>query len=133
MFALIQSPLIHLSAAMQAASAAALPDAAQTIATSASVTHDNGLHLLALVTQASLPVQLVLVLLLIASITSWVIIFRKQNVLGGAEKSAEAFEERFWSGADLTHLYRDATERNRVVSGLEAIFEAGFREFSRLR
>ena len=133
MFALIQSPLIHLSAAMQAASVAALPDTAQTTATTTSSMHGNGLNLVSLVTQASLPVQLVLLLLLIASIASWVIIFRKQSVLGGAEKSAEAFEERFWSGADLTHLYRDATERNRVVSGLEAIFEAGFREFSRLR
>ena len=122
------NPLIHLAAALQAAS---LPDAAQTSV--ATATHGNGLNLLTLVWQASLPVQLVLVLLLIASIASWVIIFRKQNVLGGAEKSAEAFEERFWSGADLTHLYRDATERGRAVAGLEAIFEAGFREFSRLR
>jgi biopolymer transport protein TolQ len=89
--------------------------------------------LFTLVLQASLPVQFVMGLLLIASVASWVIIFRKQTILGGAEKSAEAFEEKFWSGADLTQMYRDATERNRVTHGTEAIFESGFREFSRLR
>jgi biopolymer transport protein TolQ len=129
------NPLIHLYAAMQAASVQALPDASPAAAQALAATAPPGssLNLLTLVWHASLPVQFVMVLLLIASIASWVIIFRKQRVLGGAEKSAEVFEERFWSGADLTHLYRDATERNRVVAGLEAIFEAGFREFSRLR
>ncbi|HEV2607419.1 MAG TPA: protein TolQ [Xanthomonadaceae bacterium] len=130
------NPLIHLVAAMQdAAPVQSLPDASpaavQTLASTAPP--GSGLNLLTLVLHASLPVQFVMVLLLIASIASWVIIFRKQRVLGGTEKSAEGFEEKFWSGADLTHLYRDATERNRVVAGLESIFEAGFREFSRLR
>ena len=132
------NPLIHLIAAMQdAAPVQALPDASsaavQTLATTTSAPPGSGLNLISLVLHASLPVQFVMVLLLIASIASWVIIFRKQRVLGGTEKSAEGFEEKFWSGADLTHLYRDATERNRVVAGLESIFEAGFREFSRLR
>ena len=132
------NPLIHLFAAMQSTPAEVLPDtspaAMQSLASSTPAPPPgSGLNLLTLVLHASLPVQFVMVLLLIASIASWVIIFRKQRVLGGAEKSAEVFEERFWSGADLTHLYRDATERNRVVAGLEAIFEAGFREFSRLR
>jgi biopolymer transport protein TolQ len=131
------NPLIHLVAAMQdAAPVQALPDAspaaAQALAT-ATAPPGSGLNLISLVLHASLPVQFVMILLLIASIASWVIIFRKQRILGGTEKSAEGFEEKFWSGADLTQLYRDATERNRVVTGLESIFEAGFREFSRLR
>lgn len=46
---------------------------------------------------------------------------------------ANRFEERFWSGTDLNNLYRDATDQSREVSGLEAIFEAGYREFLRLR
>jgi biopolymer transport protein TolQ len=132
MFALIQNPLVHLYAAMQASPVEALPDTSPA-AHAITAPPGSGLNLFSLVWHASLPVQLVMAMLLIASIASWVIIFRKQRVLGGAEKSAETFEERFWSGSDLTHLYRDATERNRVVAGLEAIFEAGFREFSRLR
>jgi len=132
------NPLIHLAAAMQdAAPVQALPDASpaavQALATTASAPPGSGLNLISLVLHASLPVQFVMVLLLIASIASWVIIFRKQHVLSSTEKSAEGFEEKFWSGADLTQLYRDATERGRVVAGLESIFEAGFREFSRLR
>ena len=59
--------------------------------------------------------------------------FSKMRVFARANRIADDFEGRFWSGADLSRMYNEATERNRVVSGLEAIFEAGFREFSRLR
>jgi biopolymer transport protein TolQ len=93
----------------------------------------NELNLLELVLHASLPVQLVMLLLLLASIASWLIIFRKRSVLGRAEREAERFEERFWSGSELSKLYAGATERSRDVGGLEAIFEAGFREFNRVR
>jgi biopolymer transport protein TolQ len=112
-----------------AASADALGDAASHAATA------GGGHIdfLQLVLHASLPVQLVMLLLLFASIASWLIIFRKQRVLGRAEREAERFEERFWSGTELSKLYAGATERNREVGGLEAIFEAGFREFNRVR
>ena len=91
------------------------------------------LDMLQLILHASLPVQLVMVLLLFASVASWVIIFRKKKMLDRAEREAEAFEERFWSGADLSKLYAGASQRNRDVGGMESIFEAGFREFSRQR
>jgi biopolymer transport protein TolQ len=93
----------------------------------------NGIDMLALVLHASLPVQLVMLLLLFGSVASWVIIFRKNRVLDRAEREANRFEERFWSGAELNKLYAGATERNRDVGGLEAIFEGGFREFDRIR
>jgi biopolymer transport protein TolQ len=91
------------------------------------------LDLLQLVLHASLPVQLVMILLLVGSIASWVIIFRKKKVLDDAKRHADEFEERFWSGADLAALFRDVTGRERRLSGLESIFEGGFREFARLR
>ena len=130
--------LISVLAALQAAPVETLPDTASSAlaATTAAATASapgSGLNLWSLLVHASLPVQFVMVLLLLASIASWVIIFRKQRVLSTTEKSAERFEERFWSGADMAQLYREATERNRIVAGLEAIFEAGFREFARLR
>ncbi len=93
----------------------------------------NGIDMLALVLHASIPVQLVMLLLLFGSVASWVIIFRKKRVLDRAEREADRFEERFWSGAELSKLYAGATERNREVGGLEAIFEGGFREFNRIR
>lgn len=92
----------------------------------------GSLNYLELVLHASWPVLAVMLLLLIASVMSWFVIFRKMSVFSRANREAEEFEGRFWSGADLNQLYRTATERNRVVSGLEAIFEAGFREFTRL-
>ena len=94
--------------------------------------HD-GINMLALVLHASLPVQLVMLLLLFGSVASWVIIFRKKRVLDRASREADSFEERFWSGAELSKLYAGATERNRDIGGLEAIFEGGFREFNKVR
>jgi biopolymer transport protein TolQ len=96
-------------------------------------TASSGLNYLELVLHASLPVQVVIVLLLAASVLSWFVIFRKMSAFARANGEADEFESRFWSGADLGQMYRSATERNRVVGGLEAIFEAGFREFTRLR
>ena len=94
---------------------------------------DQGLDMLHLILHASLPVQLVMILLLFASVASWVIILRKKRVLDRAEKEADRFEEAFWSGAELPKLYASATERNRDIEGLEAIFEGGMREFNRIR
>ena len=114
--------------------AAASADALGSAANHALAATGGGhIDFLQLVLHASLPVQLVMLLLLFASLASWLIIFRKRSVLGRAEREAEQFEERFWSGAELSKLYAGATERNRDVGGLEAIFEAGFREFNRVR
>ncbi|GIX35425.1 MAG: protein TolQ [Lysobacteraceae bacterium] len=93
----------------------------------------GSLDLLTLVLHASLPVQAVMLLLVLGSIASWMIIFRKKSQLDGARREADRFEERFWSGADLSALFREAHRSDRAVSGLEAIFEAGFGEFTRLR
>ena len=129
--------MIPLLAALQATAVEPLPeDAASTAAQAAVAIPDaghNGLNMLQLVLHASIPVQLVLLLLLFASIASWVIIFRKKRVLDRAEREAMRFEERFWSGSELSKLYAGATERNRDIAGLEAIFEGGFREFNRIR
>lgn len=94
----------------------------------------NGdLSLIRLVLDASLLVQLVMLLLLGASIFSWIVIFKKRKLLTRAEKDANTFEERFWSGADLGRLYEEITEHRREVRGMDRLFEAGFREYARLR
>ena len=130
--------MIALPIAMQAAQVEPLPETADTAATQlpaapGPVELEGGLNYLDLILHASIPVQLVMLLLVAASIASWVIIFRKKKVLDRAEREAESFEERFWSGTELTRLYAAASERNREVGGMEAIFESGFREFSRQR
>jgi len=89
--------------------------------------------LLHLLLGASLTVQLVMALLLAASFASWAMIVRKWQQLGAATRGADAFEDRFWSGGDLTTLYKDLSAAPTQLQGMERIFEAGFREFARLR
>jgi len=108
--------------------AAAISELANTAASGA--TGDPSLSVMELLLNASIPVQLVMLLLLIASLSSWFIIFRKKRLLDRAEKEADRFEERFWSGTELPTLYETA-KRGRTLEGLEAIFEAGFREYTR--
>lgn len=82
---------------------------------------------------ASLLVQIVMALLAAASVASWVIIFRKRQMLSRAESRAKKFEEKFWSGADLNQLYDAVAGGRDTREGLESVFEAGFREFKRQR
>jgi biopolymer transport protein TolQ len=88
--------------------------------------------LLGLVAQASLLVQLVMLLLFIASLLSWTMIFRKWFQLRRARRIADEFEERFWSGAALDKLYSDLNRHEGAAEGMEGIFINGFREFRRL-
>jgi biopolymer transport protein TolQ len=83
-----------------------------------------------LITGASVVVQLVMLLLLIASIMSWFIVFRKWRVVGNARRQADKFEDLFWSGKELGTLYNQIAN-GRENSGMAAIFEVGFKEFMR--
>ena len=94
---------------------------------------NSELNVLGLVLAASLPVKLVLGILIAFSVASWFIIFRKKALLDRANASADEFEERFWSGADLAGLFKELTSAGERIVGSAAIFEAGFREFARLR
>src|SRR6056297_2903357 len=91
------------------------------------------LSIVHLVLDASLVVQLVMLLLLLASVASWAVIIQKRRVLRRARRNAENFEKEFWSGGDLTGLYRRVAGGGEKDNGMAGIFEAGFREFSRLR
>src|SRR5207237_323108 len=90
------------------------------------------LSILRLIAQASVPVQIVIGILLLASLSSWSIIFRKRRYIGRARREADRFENRFWSGDDLAQLYR-AIESRGGATGMAGIFEFGFREFARQR
>lgn len=91
------------------------------------------LSLFGMVANASLLVQLVMALLLLVSLMSWWYIFRKMFVIGRATRQAEEFERDFWSGKDLNSLFQSAAGARRRAGSLEKIFEAGFREFSKLK
>jgi biopolymer transport protein TolQ len=90
------------------------------------------LSIIRLIVQASVPVQIVIGILLLASLSSWAIIFRKRLIIGRIRRTADQFETSFWSGNDLAQLYRGIEARGGAT-GMASIFEFGFREFARLR
>ena len=87
---------------------------------------------ISLIMGASFAVQIVLLLLFVASIVSWTIIFNKRRLIRRTKDSSDDFEATFWSGGDLTTMYRNATRQKEGTVGMASIFEAGFREFNRL-
>ncbi len=96
---------------------------------------DEQLSLIDLILNAGPVVKVVMAMLLAASIASWFMIV--QRILYFRSGSAEMldFEEHFWSGVDLAQLYREGNERaaeGEMIIGMEGVFRAGFKEFSRL-
>ncbi|MEY3650970.1 MAG: rane spanning protein in TolA-TolQ-TolR complex [Pseudomonadota bacterium] len=91
------------------------------------------MSLMTLLTGASLPVQLVMAILLLVSLVSWWYIFIKVMTISRAEKEAEDFENTFWMGGDLNKLYEGITAGRNKPHGMSSIFEAGFKEFARLK
>jgi biopolymer transport protein TolQ len=89
------------------------------------------LSILDLVLNASIVVQVVMALLILASLTSWVMIFQRGFALASIRREATDFETEFWSGKDLGQLYVELSDEESEVIGLENIFASGFKEFSR--
>ncbi|MFK8021844.1 MAG: protein TolQ [Pseudomonadales bacterium] len=97
---------------------------------------EDQLSIWALVSEASILVQLVMLSLLMASVVSWTMIVRRLFVYREAEIQLSEFEQQFWSGIDLGKLYRQANahaQDSDGAIGVENIFRSGFKEFSRLR
>ncbi len=89
-------------------------------------------NFLALVLGASIIVQLVLLVLLAASVASWAIILKKRRILRQATAGSDSFETTFWSGGDLSSIYKEVTRAGTTPTDMAGLFEAGFREFRRL-
>jgi biopolymer transport protein TolQ len=91
------------------------------------------LSIISLVMNASLLVKLVMALLIGISFMSWYWIFRKSFAIRGARSRTDKFELEFWSGGDLNALFQSAANDRHNAGGMERIFEAGYREFTKLR
>jgi biopolymer transport protein TolQ len=91
--------------------------------------------ILHLVANASITVQLVMAILLLASVMSWFFIVQRMLFFRAARREMESFEQEFWSGIDLAQLFRqgNAKAEGSGAAGMETIFRSGFKEFSRLR
>ena len=83
----------------------------------------------ALFLQATLPVKLVMLMLILASVWAWAVYFNKWIMFRRAKAHAAAFEQDFWSGEPLDDLFE--TVGGRPVPGLEVIFAAGMSEWRR--
>ncbi|HEY8118272.1 MAG TPA: protein TolQ [Methylophilaceae bacterium] len=97
------------------------------------ITPTADMSLFTLLSGASLPVQMVMAVLLLTSLVSWWYIFIKVFTISRADKEAVDFEHIFWTGGDLNKLYEGVTAGRRKVQGLASIFEAGFKEYARLK
>jgi biopolymer transport protein TolQ len=96
---------------------------------------EEQLSLLDLVVEASFTVQAVMAVLVLASVVSWFVMVKRALYFQRAKAAMLEFEDSFWSGTDLSSLYKAGTERSangETVQGLESLFRAGFKEFSRL-
>ncbi|WP_144206735.1 protein TolQ [Shewanella donghaensis] len=82
--------------------------------------------------EASILVKLVMLTLLSLSIASWAVIIQRRKLLNTARAKSIKFEDTFWSGVDLNKLYKELSVRGEPLAGLEALFVAGFKEYSRL-
>jgi biopolymer transport protein TolQ len=94
---------------------------------------NQDLSILPLVLGASLVVQLVMLLLLLVSITSWAAIFRKLFALRRVKSLNDDFEREFWSGTSLNDLFSAAAQNAKLAGPMERIFASGMREYQKLR
>ena len=95
------------------------------------VTQD--LDIWTLILNASIVVKVVMLLLMAVSFMSWMFIFQKWFSIRRAAAQTDKFEREFGSGNDLNALYQGAVNARHSIGSLERIFEAGFREFAKLR
>ena len=94
---------------------------------------NTDLSIFHLVTEASFVVQFVMLILFTASLVSWTFIFSKCKELNRSIEITDEFEEQFWSGVSLSELYRKLAAKDFEPEGIEKIFLAGYKEFSRMR
>ncbi len=89
--------------------------------------------ILHLIIEASMVVQIVMFILVLASVFSWAVIAGKTRQFGRADKMAKKFESEFWSTGDITEIYSRLNTHRNGLNGMERIFSAGYSEFGRLR
>ena len=93
---------------------------------------NEGLALFSILLHASFVVQLVMLLLLAASLVSWTMIFRKWSTFKTATAAATRFEGRFWSGSNINQMFKELSQNDVQLSGMDSVFVAGFKEYARL-
>lgn len=93
----------------------------------------ESMSILSLIANATIPVKIVMLILFSLSVASWYMIWQRQTIMSKTQKAQASFEERFWSGIDLSRLFVQVNTDPNPHCGQENIFRAGFKEFARLR
>jgi biopolymer transport protein TolQ len=96
------------------------------------VSVEQSMSVISLIANASFVVQLVMFILVLASVSSWVIIVQRWRLLAATRAQLNDFEERFWSGIDFNQLYKEC-QKNPDPRGAENVFTSGLKEFGKIR
>ena len=115
-----QQPIKQISSTLSDAASAASVETA-----------NHSMSITSLVLDASWVVQAVMIILLLASVFSWIIIFSKWMVLKREQRLSDRFEKDFWAGGSMDQLYNNWGAR-KDSAGMSDIFVAGYREYLRL-
>ena len=90
------------------------------------------LSILELFLNASIIVKSVIVILILASIVSWMIIFERWIYIKKVNQEFFDFETRFWSDSGLEALLLTSQEGEHEPLGAEYIFQVGYLDYKRL-
>ncbi|RMS19327.1 TolQ protein [Pseudomonas savastanoi] len=86
-----------------------------------------------LISDASLLVKAVMLILLLASLVSWYLIIQRSLALGHYERTLDAFQQRFRAEAELVPLYAESRSAQEGADGIERVFNAGYAEYVQLK
>ena len=93
----------------------------------------DDISVLNLFVEAGLVVKLVMIILLIASLLTWIVIFERYNFFRDLKKTNSDFLKTFWSGGDLNKLYAKTENSKNVEFGVTNVFKNAFKEFNQLK
>ena len=93
---------------------------------------EQSMSIISLIANASFVVQLVMFILVLASVSSWVVIVQRWRLISATREQLNEFEARFWSGVDFNQLYKEC-QQNPEPRGVENVFTSGLKEFGKIR
>ncbi|MDG2093431.1 MAG: protein TolQ [SAR86 cluster bacterium] len=89
----------------------------------------NDISVLNLFLEAGMVVKTVMMILLIASLLTWIVIVERYNFYKKIRLINDSFLERFWSGEDLNLLYSEIKTETVPIYGALSVFKNSFKEF----
>ena len=89
----------------------------------------DDISVLNLFLDAGMVVKTVMIILLIASLLTWIVIVERYNFYKKIKLINDSFLDRFWSGEDLNALYSELENHEGPLFGSLGVFKSAFKEF----